>query len=83
MLSTELWDMPIRRADSLADQLLDSSKRSSSWSKCASSEAVFYLPELGASNVDVRGPFLKSEVHRSTVRSDKAHVFPNALVSSL
>jgi hypothetical protein len=38
---------------------------------------------LGASERDVRGPFMKSDVHRSTVRSDKAYVFPKALVSSL
>ncbi len=75
--------MPIRRANSLAAQLFGTSKRSSSWSKCASSEGFFCLPDLGASERDVRGPFMKSDVHRSTVRSDKAYVFPKALVSSL
>ncbi len=49
--------------------------------KCASSSVVFCL--IFASEVDVVGPFLKSDVHRSTVRSDKARVFPNVLVSSL
>jgi hypothetical protein len=40
-----------------------------------------FLPDVdvGASNVDVVDPFLKSDVNHSTVRSDKDHVFPNAL----
>jgi hypothetical protein len=77
------WDIecPYEEPTLLLTNFLTLRKRSLSWSKYASSEAV-YLPAWSRW-VQSRCRFLKSDVHRSTVHSDKPHVYPNALVSSL